>query len=445
MKFIKNIALISAIFVVLIALVIAVIAKNIKIDSKDSYTLFSTDTSKIDTVSVEYNGETITAKNLKDSVWTVNNMDTNDIDSAKAYTLASAVSTVISKTKITNGLNKPSQYGLDKPQITIMVKTLDGEIAKIYVGAKDEHSGNYYICIDGDNSVYTLYAYKVDILKQPLDYYGDFNRLNINTEDIIKITISHDGETTELEKDSSKTDAVWKMIQPYNGGVNYEYIENNILNSIKKLDLSSHATDKTSIDSIAAEVSFEIKPYDATIGKYGKNYTESFIIGDADGDTAYVNYKGKIFSVKTDDIDFINLDPANILNKMQISVNINLISAISVIYDKTDKLQIIRKGSEDTALMLNGKEVDYKKFKNVCNSITSLAADGVYDSEPLGDTVLTLEFEGIKKSDSVTVEFNDIGNGNYAITRDNRTEFTIHKDKIDEFLNRWREYAKNPQ
>lgn len=445
MKSVKNTVFIAAGSCVLIALIIAVTVKNIRWKDNNSYTLFSEDTSKIDTVSVEYNGETVTAENLKDSVWTINGKDRSEIDSAKAFTLASAVSTVISKVKIADGMNNSAQYGLDKPQLTVTITTLDGQTAKLRVGDMEERTGNYYISLDGDNSVYTLYGYKADILKQPVDYYGDFNRFNINTDDIIRISISRGDETAVLERNGEKLEYEWKMIQPHNGRVNYEYIENNILNPINELDLSAPASDKTSINSISAEVSFEIKPYDSIVGKYGENYTESLIIGDTDGDTAYVGYKDKIFSVKTDDVDFINIEPENMLDKMQTSVNINLIAGMSVIYENTDNLQIIRKGGENTTLMLNGNEADFNKLKKLYNYITLLAADGIYYGEPLGDTVLTLEFEGIKKSDNVIVQFNDIGGNNYAITRDNQTEFTISKNKIDEFLSKWREYVKNPQ
>ena len=445
MKAVKNIILILAICIVFIALIIAVIAKNIKIDDKVSYTLFSEDTSKLDTVTVKYNGNTVTAKNLKDSVWTINDADTDEIDTAKAYTLASTVSTIMSKHKVDEGDKNISRYGLDNPQLAVEIKTLSGKVKNLYIGAKDERSGNYYIRIDGDSGIYTFYSYKVDILKQSLSYYGDFNHFNINTDDIIRISISRGDETAVLERNGEKLEYEWKMIQPHNGGVNYEYIENNILNPINELDLSAPASDKTIINSISAEVSFEIKPYDSIVGKYGENYTESLIIGDTDGDTAYVGYKGKIFSVKTDDVDFINIEPENMLDKMQTSVNINLIAGMSVIYENTDNLQIIRKGGENTTLMLNGNEADFNKLKKLYNYITLLAADGIYYGEPLGDTVLTLEFEGIKKSDNVIVQFNDIGGNNYAITRDNQTEFTISKNKIDEFLSKWREYVKNPQ
>ncbi len=446
MKSVKNTVFIAAGSCVLIALIIAVTVKNISWKDNNSYTLFSEDTSKLDTVSVEYNGETVTAENLKDSVWTINGKDRSEIDSAKAFTLASTVSTVISKVKIADGMNNSAQYGLDKPQLTVTITTLDGQTAKLRVGDMEERTGNYYISLDGDNSVYTLYGYKADILKQPVDYYGDFNRLNINTDDIIKISILHDENAIELEKSGSKTNTSWKMTQPYNGGADKEYIENNILNPVKSLNLNRSADNKTGIDNVSAEVNFEIKPYDATAGKYGENHTESLVIGDIDGDTAYISYCGKVYAVKTDDVDFINISPVNMLNKKQMFVNISLTESLTVTAnEKSDTLNIIRGDGDELEFALNDAAADYKTAKNIYREMTSEEVDGIYKGEPLGDTVLRLDFKGVKKSYSVTIEFKDIGNGNCALQKNGKIEFTVNKNKIDALLKKWNEFVENPQ
>lgn len=51
---------------------------------------------------------------------------------------------------------------------------------------------------DGDNTVYTMYDFKVDTLKKPISYYKEFNRFNINIDNINDIKIVRSDETIEI-------------------------------------------------------------------------------------------------------------------------------------------------------------------------------------------------------------------------------------------------------
>jgi hypothetical protein len=59
--------------------------------------------------------------------------------------------------------------------------------------------------------------------------------------------------------------------------------------------------------------------------------------------------------------------------------------------------------------------------------------------------MLEFDFGGIKKSDDTTIEFKSIDDLSCALVRNGSVEFTIKKNKLNEFVELWTEYAKDPQ
>lgn len=452
----RNIIIILAVIVILIAGLVIINRLDTASDdeqtsatSEPSYTIYSEDTSDLSAVIVENQEETIEADNLGNSVWTINNMSNDDIDKSKAYTLASTISTIISKNKIEENPSDLSQYGLDDPSITVTLRKNNGDENILYIGDMSPTLNEYFIILDGDNTVYTLYSYKVDTLMQPLSYYSDFNRFNVEIDDIIKIKIERSNETIELkiaDDISQTTNNVWEIVEPYDSSANDEYIDSNILEALDELSFSNLVTDggDYGFDTPTAKITLTIKPYDVTTGKYGDEYDEMFIIGKINNDKAYISYNDRTYEVASDAVEFAEASAFNILNKLQALVDISLVKDVSVIAgNNKDTLEIIRNG-DDMSFTINGKDAEYKITKNIYQAIISLAVDGIYNGEDLGETVLSFEFSGIKTSDDVTVEFKSINDLSCALIRNGKAEFTIKKNKLNEIMELWQEYVKDP-
>ena len=102
--------------------------------------------------------------------------------------------------------------------------------------------GEYFVMKDGDNTVYTMYDFKVDTLKKPISYYKEFNRFNINIDNINDIKIVRSDETIEiriLSNINNNTNKVWEIVQPYQSGANDDYIDNKILAPIEEISLTT--------------------------------------------------------------------------------------------------------------------------------------------------------------------------------------------------------------
>ena len=207
--------------VVIIAVLIAgtIIISNIDVsdnsqteNQEEIYTIYSEDTSNLSGVEVKTADGSIRAVNLDNSVWTINDMSTDDVDSSKAQGLAGTVSTLTSKHKIETAPSDLSQYGLDKPEITVTISKKSGEEDKLYIGDMSPTLGEYFVMRDGDDSVYTIYSFKVDTLRQPLSFYQEFDRFNVTIDDITNIRLVREDGTIEiklLDNIDKDTNNVW--------------------------------------------------------------------------------------------------------------------------------------------------------------------------------------------------------------------------------------------
>lgn len=450
-KLTRNLVIMGVVIVIL-AIGIAVVSKYaITPESEDtaasmskSYTIFSGDAADLSAVTVQRPDETIEAVK-SDGEWTISGKDKADIDSSKVYTLISTVSTIISNHKIEENVTDFAQYGLDKPAMTVLIN-VDGNVNELYIGDKSPTLGEYFIRLNDDTTVYTLYAYKFDTLNQPLSYYSDFDRFSVNIDDITRIKIVRDSETIELklaDNIAETTNNVWEMVKPYETTANDEFVDNNILSAIDALSLNVPVTDGSyGTDTPTASVMLTVKPYDNTTGKYGSEYTEQFNIGKTSNSKTYVSYKGKVYEVDASAVEFVNSSSFNILDKLQALVDISRVQSVKVISGSAENTIDVIHGDDDMAFKLNGSDTDYKTARNMYQAMISLAVDGVYKGETLGDTYMEFDFTGIKSEDNVKIEFKSINDLSFALVRNNKAEFTIKKNKVEEFEKLWNEYLK---
>ena len=426
----KSIIIAASVIIVLIVGTIVIsnidTSKDNNVDTTDDlYSIYSADTTDILSVKAESENGTITVKSIGDSEWSVNDMDASEIDSSKAGALVGTISTLSSKNKIEENPVDLSQYGLDNPQVTVTVEKKNGQI------------------------VYTMYDFKVDTLKKPISYYKEFNRFNINIDNINDIKIVRSDETIEiriLSNINNNTNNVWEMVQPYQSGANDDYIDNKILAPIEEISLTTPIENADGGFSEKSPVlMITVKPYDNSTGKYGEEYTETLTIGRTEGDMTYVKYKEQVFKVSSDIISFANDSSYNIVSKLQALVDISEVKSVTVEYNGAEHTIDITHNDSDMTFVLDGQKVDTKITQAIYKSIVGLAVDGVYKDETLGDTVMKIKYKGIKSSSDTEIEFKSIDDLYCALIRNGKTEFTIKKSKLNEFMDLFNTYVENPE
>lgn len=417
-------------------------------ENDDVYTIYSEDASKIARVTVEYpDGDSISAVNLGNSVWTINDMSNDDIDSAKAFSLAGTVATLTSKNKIADIASDLSEYGLDKPQLKVTITKNDGESDTLLIGDMSPTLGEYFVMRENDNAVYTMYAFKVDTLKKPLGYYKEFNRFIIDIDDITDVKIEKSSETIEfklLDNIDKNTNNVWEMISPYQSGANDDYIDNKILTPIEELTLITPEENAVCDFNNAIRLEIKVKPYDDISGKYSDEYTETLEIADGNGETSYVRYKNNVFAVSADSVAFAKESSFNIVSKMQALVDISLVKSVDVEYEGAKHTIEISPKDSKYEFQLDGQETDNTVSQKMYQSIISLAVDAIYNNEPMQDTILKITYNGIKKEDDTVVEIKPVDDLNCAMVRNGEAKFTLKRNKVDEFISLFEAYVKNP-
>ena len=449
----KKIIILLAVIVVLIGGIVVINSidttdKSQTDSAEEIYTIYSEDTNRIDNVNIVTDSGSIKAVNLGDSVWTINDLSADDVDQTKAYAVAATVATLTSKHKIDNA-GDLSQYGLANPAMTVTITKKNGDKNTLYVGDMSPTLGEYFVMLDGDNTVYTIYSFKVDTLRQPLSYYQEFDRFNIVIDDIRNIRIARSDETIEIkiiDDIDIDTNNVWEMVSPYQSGANDDYIDDKILEPIDGISLTSfvEGTDSGITDS-SPVLTLTVSPYDNATGKYGKEYKEELKIGKTVGDETYVEYKGRTYLTPADSVGFVKNSSFNIVSKLQALVDISKVKSVSVEYGNEEHTISISPKNNEYIFKLDGNETDNDVSRGMYQGIMALAVDNVYRGDTIGnETLLKIAFVGIKSDNDTVVEIKPIDDINCALIRNGEVSFTIKKNKITDFINLFKAYVENP-
>ncbi len=452
-KTVRNISIASAVIILLIVGIIVV--SNIDTDEKlpessdnnEFYTVYSEEADNISSIEVTGGTDNITATNLGNSVWTINDFDAEEIDTSKAYGIAGTVSQLSSKNKIEENPSDLSVYGLDNPAMTVKITKKNGEIDTLYIGDKSPALGEYFVIKDGDSAVYTMYEFKVDTLRKPISYYREFNRFNINIDDIRVIKIMRQDEVIDLkilDKIDENTNNVWEMLSPYQSNANDDYIDNKILEPIADIALNTPVEDTDGgITDKSPVLMLTVKPYDNITGKYGDEYTETLNIGNTVNGKTYVKYKEDIYMVDTENIGFINESSFNIVSKMQALVDISKVKSVSLEYNGEKHSIDITKSGSSYSFKADGNNADAKLSQTMYQAIISLSVDGVYNGENIGATVFKITYDGNSQSDDTVIELKAVNDLSCVLVRNGKADFLVKKSKIDELITAFNSYINN--
>lgn len=452
-KTVRNISIASAVIIILIIGIIVVsnieTEENLPANNENNefYTVYSEEADNISAIEIIGGTDNIKATNLGSSVWTINDFDAEEIDTSKAYGIAGTVSQLSSKNKVEENASDLSVYGLDNPSVTVKITKKNGKNDTLYIGDKSPALGEYFIIKDGESTVYTMYEFKVDTLLKPISYYREFNRFNINIDDICGIKIMRQDEVIDLkiiDEIDENTSNVWRMLSPYQSNANDDYIDNKILEPISEIAMNTPVEDTDGgITDKSPVLLLTVKPYDNITGKYGDEYTETLNIGKSVNGKTYVKYKENIYIVEADSINFINDSSFNIVSKMQALVDISKVKSVNLEYNGEKHSIDITKSGSSYSFKADGSDADAKLSQTMYQAIISLAVDGVYNGETAGETIFKITYVGNNQADDTVIELKSIDDLSCALVRNGKADFLIKKSKIDELTATFNSYIKN--
>ncbi len=155
MVLVSLIAFMIVLIVAYLAMIRVAKSKEAEAITDDSIELFTlnTDTAKKLTVKNE-NGTFVFVKS--DDVWTLESDQSITLNETVVSTMLSTLKTINASRSVRENVEDLSEYGVDKPKITISVELEDGVRAKIELGNEVPIQGGYYGMVDGENHVYVM-------------------------------------------------------------------------------------------------------------------------------------------------------------------------------------------------------------------------------------------------------------------------------------------------
>ena len=407
-----------------------------------TYTIFSEPVDNVKAVEVVKNDGNITAVKDNEGNWLINALALGDIDSSKSRSFAEAAINLTTIKLITENAKDLSEYGLDNPGIKLKITKNDGAVATILIGEKSPVNGEYFTKNEAENKVYTLSSYKVETLTKPESYYTQFERFSVDDVSAInKITIKRPDATIAFEiNDVDNTGGyytAWKMTSPIQAEANADYITNTIFAKLGEIKLSEPIqSGDFGFDKPAAELTLNFRPYDADKQEYKEEYTETLVVGKMVEGKYFVQYEGKAYSVPAASLEFINTTVLNMVSKLQSIFNIADVEKVEMKYGETsatlDILHINEDG--DLSFKINGNDIDPDDAKKFYQQLIGVLADGIYNGQNLGETVLSIYYKGYNGKPDNTIEFKTISDLECAIVKNGTAQFTVSKSIVNQVI-----------
>lgn len=179
------------------------------------------DSEKITAISIQSEGEDDISLKKQEDTWKLEEMPEAPVDKDVVEGLFECLSPVTATKELAGGESELSEYGLDKPQMTVNISTSDGKEYEIRFGDTVPVSGGNYGMTADSEAVYTFN----DTLFNSL--HVEKNSLitkeevaEINSDYLTLISVKNGDKTTfkaEIVPDDKKVDAYtnWVISEPY--------------------------------------------------------------------------------------------------------------------------------------------------------------------------------------------------------------------------------------
>lgn len=296
------------------------------------------------------------------------------------------------------------EYGLDEPEITVTITAADGE-HKIVAGRKSAVADAYFASADGVG--FMLSEGQYNALSAERSYLTSFSRIMIDPDAVTGIRLVRGGETIELymPEITRFEGNVWRMKKPYETLASDTFIDETILEKLASVRLADKADDlgevRATLTVTTDKDSYELQ------------------IGSITGGSVAIGYGGKVYSEPAELFAFVDADTYEFMNKLVSYVNIADVTEYKVEYD--------------------GKEYRCEapgKNKKLYSELIGVTASGLYEGQPLGETILKVTF--INAGD--VVEYKRVNAYTAAVTFDGKTIFTVAVSDVEDLITKLDEY-----
>ena len=149
------------IFLILVILYLALRSKNQQEEEAENagIPILEMDSDSVTEVSFQINGEQVQFAKEEDT-WVNANQSDFPVNQDKLIDLVADL-TDTEADRVLSDVENLSEYGLEEPANTIVLKNADGEEKKLLVGSQNQGTGSYYLCLGANTS--TVYVTDTDV------------------------------------------------------------------------------------------------------------------------------------------------------------------------------------------------------------------------------------------------------------------------------------------
>ena len=160
-----------------------------------SIPLLDVTTATLESVSIQYGGETLTLRPSDDG-WTLTEDPAYHLDDSACNTIRTALAGMKARRQLE--AQPGEDYGFDAPRLVVNVSAA-GESTTLTVGAENPVTGDVYVRREGGDAVYTVDAARFRCMEQTkAELFGAFSPAGITVSDIeaVRYTLQS-GETSQ--------------------------------------------------------------------------------------------------------------------------------------------------------------------------------------------------------------------------------------------------------
>src|SRR5262245_7569992 len=175
---------------------------------------------KLEEITVTNEGETSTLHKA-DGTWKMTAPAASDADQNEASTLTSNLSSIEVNRVVDENPSTLSQYGLEKPKITVAFKGQNNLSGQLLLGDKTATQGDVYAMKQGEKRVFLVSSYQETAFgKKPFDL-RDKKVLNFERDKVDSIEITNGAAPILLARAGS----AWTVKQPMQARADYSAVE----------------------------------------------------------------------------------------------------------------------------------------------------------------------------------------------------------------------------
>lgn len=199
----------------------------------------------------------------------------------------------VSINKTISAPKNPSEYGIDKPRIDLIVTTKDNKIHRVKIGKNAALEQGIYVQKDGDLNVYLIDSSFWKSVNKSLSDLRDKKVTLINPAQVNCLKISRGNDIIEIvRKDTDK----WVMIQPLSDKVSAEKMKSYLM------DIDGLRAKSFEEEHPADLTKYELRPESLQITISSTNQSETIMFG-----TVLEHDRSRIYAMKTPNYPVITL------------------------------------------------------------------------------------------------------------------------------------------